>query len=261
MVYDYKAGGHALIITTPRKSDRLLEKYFGGEHDALTISRLREDAPMPKPRPDVATRTSWEKCLPLPEARVALDFTASYSEDEFSRIRRGLIPRQMEDKWFIFYEEPWLYIHRSWTGASIYGVRFQSGASGVIAVESWASRDPSYKSTSTEYDLAILTFLIEAMLLGRPMRFPVPGDLPPSAPPGLFQHSVIGRGYPEKRFEVSETDDGASWPSPCIFTRRLSRLPRPSRTLRGSHLCTSLRTHKPLLLRTIYHSFNRSYFC
>jgi hypothetical protein len=25
VVYDYKAGGHALIITTPRKSDRLLE--------------------------------------------------------------------------------------------------------------------------------------------------------------------------------------------------------------------------------------------
>ena len=186
-----------------------LEKFFGGERDALTISRLREDAPMPKLISDVATRTSW-KTLPLPEARTALDFNASYSGDDFERIRRGLIPRQMEDKWFIFYEEPWLYLHRSWTGRGIYGVRFQSEGSMVTAVESWVCRDSSYKSTSAEYDLAILTFLIEGILLGRPMRFPVPGDLPPSAPSGLFQHGVIGRGYPEKRFEAGGADDKAS---------------------------------------------------
>jgi len=80
----------------------------------------------------------------------------------------------------------------------------------ATAVESWATRDPAFKATSVEYDRAILNFLIEAMLLGRPMRFPVPGDLPSSAPPGLFQHSVIGRGYPEKRVEVGETDDSAT---------------------------------------------------
>ena len=97
--------------------DAALEKFFGGVPDPLTIMRLQEPPPVPKPRPDVATRTSW-KTLPLPEARVAVDFTASCTKEEFQRIRRGLIPREMEDKWFIFYEEPWLYLHRSWTGAA-----------------------------------------------------------------------------------------------------------------------------------------------
>jgi len=187
-----------------------LEKFFGGKRDALTMSRLQEDAPPPKPGPEVATRSSWKKCLPVPEARVALGFTASYSGEDFEKFKRGSIPRQMEDKWFIFYEEPWLFFHRSWTGHGIYGVRFETDAASVIAVESWVSRDPIYKSTSVEYDRKILRFLIEAMLLGRQMPFPIPGGLTPRAPAGAFQHGLIGRGYPEKRFEVGGTDDSAS---------------------------------------------------
>ena len=81
----------------------------------------------------------------------------------------------MEDKWFIFYEEPWLYLHRSWTGAGIYGVRFQSDGAIVPAVESWASRDASYKATSVEYDRAILRFLIEGLLVRTPDPIPRTG--------------------------------------------------------------------------------------
>jgi hypothetical protein len=60
----------------------------------------------------------------LPESRADLSFAESYTAGEFERIKRGVIPREMEDKWFVFYEEPWLYFHRSWTGACIYAVRF-----------------------------------------------------------------------------------------------------------------------------------------
>lgn len=31
-------------------------------------------------------------------------------------IREGLNPRQMEDKWVVFYEDGMLFAHRSWTG-------------------------------------------------------------------------------------------------------------------------------------------------
>jgi len=105
-----------------------------------------------QPPKKTATRESW-KTEPLPEIRVQLDFSESYAKDEFDRIKQGVIPREMEDKWFIFYEEPWLYFHRSWTGACIYGVRFESSRSGESAVESWVSRDTNqYKETRTDYD-------------------------------------------------------------------------------------------------------------
>jgi hypothetical protein len=32
------------------------------------------------------------------------------------RSKAGFVPREMEDKWFVFSEEPWLFVHRSCTG-------------------------------------------------------------------------------------------------------------------------------------------------
>lgn len=35
-------------------------------------------------------------------------------------IKKGHLPKQMEDKWFMFFENNKLFIHRSWTGFCIY---------------------------------------------------------------------------------------------------------------------------------------------
>lgn len=65
---------------------------------------------MPDSNPtDIATRESW-KTLPVPEARAELEFLRTYDLADFDRIKHGLIPQAMEDKWFIFFEEPWLYL-------------------------------------------------------------------------------------------------------------------------------------------------------
>src|SRR5262245_18198850 len=106
-----------------------------------------------------ATREMW-KLLPLPEIRAGVGLDESYTVQEFERIKRGLIPSEMEDKWFVFYEEPWLYFHRSWTGACIYGVRFRSSDAGVSTVESWVSRDSEHDDKArTDYDRVLLEFL------------------------------------------------------------------------------------------------------
>ena len=87
---------------------------------------------------------------------------------EFEQIKAGLIPAEMEDKWFIFFEAPWLYSHRSWTGHCIFGVRFEVTAHDATVVESWASRKPGeYTSAGVEHDEQLLTFLIEGLLLQR----------------------------------------------------------------------------------------------
>ena len=158
-----------------------------------------------------ATRDSW-KTLPLPEVRAPLGFEESYTTEEFERIKRGLIPQEMEDKWFVFYEDPWLYLHRSWTGACIYALRFQPAGAGASAVESWVSRDTNhYKETGTDYDRAMLKFLIDAFLLGKHVAFPVPSDVPASVPAGVYQHHLVGRAYPETTCPTDEPRARSFW--------------------------------------------------
>jgi hypothetical protein len=149
-----------------------------------------------------ATRNSWN-ILPPPATRTDLGFAESYTPSEFERIKRGLIPLEMEDKWFIFFEEPWLYFHRSWTGACIYGVRFERSPVGASSVESWVSRDTVwYKEARVDYDRALLRFLVDAFLLAKHVSFPVPTDVPLNAPRGIYQAAVVGRAYPESPYPV-----------------------------------------------------------
>ena len=158
-----------------------------------------------------ASRTSW-KTLPPPQQREALGFAAAFNDAETELLVLGLVPKDMEDKWFIYFEGPayrqqaspgpangqgWLLFHRSWTGACIYGVHLERSPGGARVVDSWVSRDPAqYKGTDVEYDRKLLRFLIDALLLRLPAVFPMPAGVE-SAPAGVYQHSVVGRAYPE----------------------------------------------------------------
>jgi hypothetical protein len=143
-----------------------------------------------------ATRTSW-KTLPIPAQREPLEFAATFNTAEAELLVMGLIPQGMEDKWFVYFEHGWLLFHRSWTGACIYGLQLEGSPEGARVVDSWVSRDPAqYKGTDVDYDRKLLRFLIEAFLLRLPAAFPMPAGVE-STPPGLYQHSVVGRAYPE----------------------------------------------------------------
>ena len=153
-----------------------------------------------------AIRTSW-KTLPTPTQREPLEFAADFSNAETELLVLGLIPKGMEDKWFVYFDRPayrgpahrhgWLLFHRSWTGACIYGLQLEGSAAGARVVDSWVSRDPAqYKGTDVDYDRKLLRFLIDAFLLHLPAVFPMPAGVE-STPPGLYQHSVVGRAYPE----------------------------------------------------------------
>jgi hypothetical protein len=148
-----------------------------------------------------ASRTSW-KTLPPPPQREPLGFAATFNDAETELLVLGLVPKEMEDKWFIYFDGPadrqgWLFLHRSWTGACIYGVQLERSPGGARVVDSWVSRDPAqYKGTDLEYDRKLLRFLIDALLLRLPAVFPLPAGVE-SAPPGVYQHSVVGRAYPE----------------------------------------------------------------
>lgn len=69
-------------------------------------------------------REDW-KIAPTPWRCEAVAVDAVFSLEKFSRIRMGLLPMRMEDKWFVFYEDPWLHLHRSWTGFHAVKARFE----------------------------------------------------------------------------------------------------------------------------------------
>ena len=140
--------------------------------------------------------TSW-KTLPPPDQRESLGFTAVFDNAEAALLVLGLRPAGMDDKWFICFHQGWLLFHRSWTGVCIYGLQLERLAGGVQVRDSWVNRDPSqYKGTELEYDRKLARFLIDALLLHRPAVFPLPAGVE-HMPPGAYQHSVVGRAFPE----------------------------------------------------------------
>lgn len=158
-------------------------------------------------RPErTAKRRSWKTLAPGTVAD--LGFSDSYTTAEFERLKLGLIPEQMEDKWFIFFEDPWLYFHRSWTGLAVFGVQLGPSEEGVAVMNSWVSREiRDGRGPGTEYERALLRFLIDALLLGENTPFPIPDNLAANLPPGVHQFHMVGRAYPEVAFPASQSDD------------------------------------------------------
>jgi O-acetyl-ADP-ribose deacetylase (regulator of RNase III) len=152
---------------------RLLESATSGAHPAV--------AP--------ATRDSW-KAQPLPEARARLPFARDFDGEQHGRIALGIVPKQMEDKWFIFLEDDWLLFHRSWTGVCVYAVRLRRAGPGSVVEEAWANRDPGqYAKTDEGYDVRMLSFLIDRLLLGRPVAFPLEGE---NRSDSVLRHHIVG---------------------------------------------------------------------
>jgi hypothetical protein len=151
--------------------------------------------------PRAADRDSW-KNQPLPSQSATLSLNATYTLHDYERIKRGLIPAEMEDKWFIFFDDDIGFFHRSWTGVCIYEVVFQSTDQSVAVQSAKVNRDPEqYRSDDIDHDCELLRFLIDNLLLGKNTPFPLPSDLPKEETPGVYQHHVSGSGYRQKRLE------------------------------------------------------------
>lgn len=105
--------------------------------------------------------TDW-RTTPLPAAHVTIRADRLFTQEQMARIRHGFLPEGMEDKWFIYWQDDRLHLHRSWTGYGIFVARFEAepGGGGRL-VEVLASRDPEeYKGTDPEEDLRSIFRLI-----------------------------------------------------------------------------------------------------
>ena len=123
-----------------------------------------------------AHRPRNAKAMPL--KRVGLSLERDFSDEEYKRITCGHTSVDMDDRWDIYFEEPWLNVSRSWTGFCIYQVRLAVIGNRYKITEAWANRDhEQYGWSDNDYDAAFLSFLIDRILLDR--------DTPAPDPPGL----------------------------------------------------------------------------
>ena len=139
-----------------------------------------------------AARASDWKTQTLPSTRAAIELRRVFSNDEVNHLRRGFLPEEMEDKWFIYWQDDTLFFHRSWTGYCIYVAHFQciDGEWRLIGAE--ANRDPEqYHLSSDHQEAKMIDYLIDLLLLRRSASFPSEGCSPGES--ALKTWSSVGR--------------------------------------------------------------------
>jgi hypothetical protein len=157
---------------------------------------------------DQARKDSW-KILPLPDQHIALSADWTFSESEFGKLSRGLVPEIMEDKWFIFYEAGWLNFHRSWSGVCIYRMKLEQQNDRYETKQILVNRAPDqYSCVDDAYDLQLLRHLIDRLLLGRNSSAPIPASLEGTVDPAIYRHHVVG--YDRSNDEIEQDSGSAS---------------------------------------------------
>ena len=141
----------------------------------------------------IARENSWQRKLFISGRDIP--YEENFSESEFTRIRGGLVPGNMEDKWFVYFEEPFLYFHRSWTGEPVYRLRFRAGNDLVSVSEALCVAD-FLEQYGPGYQAKLLDFLISNLILGKSKHFPLPEGVDLD---WTFQFSFSGTNYPHTR--------------------------------------------------------------
>ena len=104
----------------------------------------------------IAERYDW-KSTEMPSKHDTFVLHRPLNPQQMKALRRGNIPKQMEDKWFWFMEGDTLFAHRSWTGYCIYRIDFKPDGNHIVTV----NRDPEqYNSTSVSEDAESLNKLL-----------------------------------------------------------------------------------------------------
>ena len=119
----------------------------------------------------IAKKSDW-KVIDFPEKFVELeiDFPVS-KQKELPRISKGLVPVEMENKWFMYYEEAVLNIHRSWTGSHIYKAFYSEENESFNRL--LVNRDPEqYTQSDNEEDMKMFYFLVKRLLLNQDVPYP-----------------------------------------------------------------------------------------
>ena len=148
--------------------------------------------------PKKALKSDWDRYEPMPEEHVVLSFQHEYSPGDYEKIQYGVIPEQMEDKWFIYFEENKLHCHRSWTGNCLYIAEFEVSERSSKITKLTVNRDrEQYTERDNNWDCHFVVYLINLLLLHKPTPYPEKDDIDPETS-AVQQWSQVGRAMFEE---------------------------------------------------------------
>ena len=115
-------------------------------------------------------KSDW-KIKKFPRRFAELDYRRKFPSEDMAQICQELLPQQMEDKWFIYFEDGMLNFHRRWTGIHICKIFFeQAGDSWQVACALVNRNDKQYTGRDAERETALVDYLIDVLLLKRKPR-------------------------------------------------------------------------------------------
>ena len=166
-----------------------------------------------------ATSKDW-KIKPLPKKRSLIPADRHFTLAEMNRIKRGVIPLEMEEKWFIFFKRNRLYFHRSWTGYCVFVAHFKRRQGGYVLHLIEANRNArQYSETEDAYDAKLFFYILDLLLLGRETPFPSKAGVSPDVVP-IQQWSQVGKAM------LSESKSGSK--GPAGFIAALDQASKPN---------------------------------
>lgn len=107
------------------------------------------------------------KAFPFPVEHEKIILNKILTNEEYNTLILGHRPQDMDDRWFAYYKDSWLYLHRSWTGYCIFKIKLALIDERYMLTEALLSRDPDqFKSTDEESDINIINFVIDLVIKG-----------------------------------------------------------------------------------------------
>ena len=138
-------------------------------------------------------KADW-KTKPMHSDNTILSVHREFTCSEFKELQKGILPQQMEDKWFIYFEDNCLYFHRSWTGYCIYVAKFKTvEGKDCITKVILNRRKNQCGETNDPWDLSLLLYLIDSMLLHKSIPFPKHPEIDSEDKQVLKQWGIVGR--------------------------------------------------------------------
>jgi hypothetical protein len=115
----------------------------------------------------IAERNNWNTKPMILPYRIKLFI--KFNHKEVDKIKIGYIPEDMDDKWFIFVENNWIYFHRSWTGNLIYKCQIHQIKNNNYEIQDFmVERDlERYGNLDDKLDKKLLKHLFNSYLIHR----------------------------------------------------------------------------------------------
>jgi len=125
-----------------------------------------------KPMTGVVKKDDWKTSDFSKPLTIKANFRIT--ESQYAKIRFGLLPMQMEDKWFAYFDDGRIHLHRSWTGAKIYEAKINKSVPYYTITEILVERAPElYSNTNDDEDVRSFDFLLGRGILGYQVDAPV----------------------------------------------------------------------------------------